>query len=407
MLAALNQVGAARRPRIAVVDMAVAPDSPAGSCVLAEVRGLARAFDVTVFSERFDSNDVPGVEFIRVRAPSHPVVLRYLIFHLCVPLHMVLWRLGGGRADCVQATQGQLPGSAICYAHFSHRGYLARQWKESAASGPRRWARWAVHRFNAACESLAMRHARWIVVPSRGLAREIALDYPAVSAKVRVIANPVDIDHFARPAAFDRAGARAAQGFVDADVVLAFMALGDFERKGLGLLLSGLAALSSSDRAVVRLLVIGGRPGEIAGFADLAAALNVTDRVRFVGLQADVRPFLWIGDAFAFPSNYETFGLAAAQAAAASLPVMACDGVHGLEEFVVDGVNGWSIARRHDAVVAWMARVVAERAALPHMGRAATDAVQPYAQQQFQARWVDLVIAVMRGDDPRSAVGPA
>ena len=407
MLAALNQVDAARRPRIAVVDMAVAPDSPAGSCVLAEIRGLARTLDVTVFSERFDASELPGVEFIRVRAPVRPVVLRYLVFHLSAPLQVALWRLGGGRADCVQATQGQLPGSAICYAHFSHRGYLARQWKQSTVTGPRRWARWAVHRFNAACEAVALRHARWIVVPSRGLAREIAADYPAAAGKVRVIANPVAIDRFARPSAFDRAAGRAGQGFADEHVVLAFMALGDFERKGLGLLLSALAALPLAERAVVRLLVIGGHADEIAGFAQLAAVLGVDACVRFVGMQADVRPFLWISDAFAFPSNYETFGLAAAQAAAAGLPVMACDGVHGLEEFVVDGVNGWSIARRHDAVVAWMARVVAERASLPHMGRAAMESVQPYSQQRFQARWVELVAAVMRGDDPCTAAEPA
>ncbi len=407
MLAALNHFGAARRPRIAVVDMAVACDSPAGSCVLAEVHGLARTFDVTVFSERFEAQEVPGVEFIRVRAPDRPVVLRYLAFHLSVPLHYALWRLSGGRADCVQATQGQLPGSTICYAHFSHRGYLARQWRQTTASGPRRWARWAVHRFNAACEAVAMRHARWIVVPSRGLAREIAADYPAAAAKLRVISNPVAIERFARPRTFDRAGLRATHGFSDEQVVACFMALGDFERKGLGLLLSAFAALGADDRGRLRLLVVGGHPGEIAEFAELARVQGVAACVRFVGLQSDVRPFLWGSDVFAFPSSYETFGLAAAQAAAAGLPVMVCDGVHGLEEFVVDGVNGWSIARRQDAVVAWLMRVLAGRTALPRMGFAAAESVQRYALQAFQARWIELVTAVLRGDDPRSAVEPA
>lgn len=382
--------------------MAVAADSPAGSCVLAEIRGLARTCDVTVFSDRFDAADVPGVEFVRVRAPDRPVLLRYLVFHLAMPWRFALWRLAGGRADCVQATQGQLPGSAICYAHFSHRGYLARQWKRSAVSGPRRWARWAVHRFNAACEAMALRRARVIVVPSRGLARELAVDYPSAAGRIRVIANPVAIERFARPPAFDRASARAALGFGDEQVVLAFMALGDFERKGLGLLLSALAALPQAARGGVALLVIGGQADEIGEFADLATTLGVPASVHFAGLQPDVRPFLWLSDAFAFPSSYETFGLAAAQAAAAGLPVMACEGVHGLEDFVVDAVNGWCIARRHHAVVAWLHRVLDERAALERMGQAAAEAVRPYATQAFQARWAELFDAVLRGEDPRS-----
>jgi glycosyltransferase involved in cell wall biosynthesis len=403
MSAALNTEAAPRRPRIAVVDMAVADDSPAGSCVLAEVRGLARTFDVTVFSDRFDATGLPEVEFVRVRAPHRPVLLRYLVFHLALPLHLALWRLRGGRADCVQATQGQWPGARICYAHFSHRGYLARQWTLSQVTGPRRWARWSVHRFNAACEAMAMRRARWIVVPSQGLARELASDYPGIADRIRVIANPVAIERFERPPAFDRAAARAAHGFDDGQVVLAFMALGDFERKGLGLLLAALAALPETDRRGLGLMVVGGQPGEIDGFARLAATLGVAASVRFAGLQADVRPFLWLGDAFAFPSSYETFGLAAAQAAAAGLPVMACEGVHGLEDFVVDGINGWRIARSHHAVVAWLRRVLDERVALARMGQEAADAVRPYATAAFQARWRDLFRTVLGADAARAA----
>lgn len=387
--------------------MAVASDSPAGSCVLAEIQGLAATFDVTVFSDRFDPRDTPGVEFVRVRAPDRPVLLRYLAFHLSVPVHYLAWRLRGGRADCVQATQGQLPGAAICYAHFCHRGYLKRQWPGNSASGLRRVARWAVHRFNAACEAQALRQARWIVVPSRGLAREIAADYPATAGKVRVIANPVAIEHFARHAAFDRAAARASHGFDDGCLVLGFMALGDFARKGLGLLLEALADLPVAERSTLRVLVIGGHASEIAEFAGLAAERGVEALVRFVGLQRDVRPFLWACDVFAFPSAYETFGLAVAQAAAAGLPAMVCDGVHGVEEFIVDGHNGWIVARRHEAIVAWLGRVLVDRASMPHMGLAAVESVRRYALPVFQARWLALVAAVVRGDVPQPEFEPA
>ena len=399
----LTSARAVERPRIAVVDMAVASDSPAGSCVLAEIQGLARSFDVTVFSDRFHCRDAPGVEFVRVWAPERPVLLRYVVFHLSMPLQYALWRLSGGRASCVQATQGQWPGATICYAHFCHRGYLLRQWRQTGATGLRWAARWGVHRFNAACEARALRRARCIVVPSQGLAREIAQDYPEAAGRLHVIPNPVAIAHFSRPAAFDRAGRRSALGSSDDETVLGFMALGDFERKGLGLLLSAVSALPWTDQKLVRIVVIGGRAGEIAEFESLATGLGVADRITFVGLQRDVRPFLWACDAFAFPSIYEIFSLAVMQAAAASLPVLVCDGVYGSEEFVVDGLNGWSVERSREAVLAWLVRVLSERTELPRMGQAAAVSVAPYALAAFQRRWTNLVAAVLDGYEPMSA----
>lgn len=388
--------GAARR-RIVVVDMAVAPDSPAGSCVLAEVQGLAAHFDVTVFSERFEPSESGGIEFVRVHAPRRPVLLRYLAFHLSVPLHYLWWRLRGGRAACVQATQGQLPGAGVCYAHFCHRAYLKHHWHKSSVRGVRRLARFATHSFNAWCEAGAMRWARLIVVPSSGLATELATEYPAWAAKVRVIPNPVAIDHFRRPLVFDRETQRVAHGFRGAHLVLGFMALGDFARKGLGLLLQAMASLPADERSLLRVLVIGGQAGEIAEFRALAAQLGVAHAVCFVGMQSDVRPFLWASDVFAFPSAYETFGLAVVQAAAAGLPVMVCNGLHGVEEFVVDGHNGWSIARERDAIMVWFGRLMAERDLLPRMAAAAVESARPYDRQTFQARWLLLIESLTGG----------
>ena len=403
MDAALNDPRPGRRTRVGIVDMAVSADSPAGSCVLAEVQGLVDAFDVTVFSNWFEPASAPGVEFVRVPAMARPVLLRYLSFHLAVPFAMAGWRLRGRRADCLQATQGQWPGAAICYAHFCHRSYLRHQWPLSTVRGLRRASRWAVHRFNAACESAAIRRARIVVVPSRGLAREIELAYPEVAGKLRVLANPVDIDHFARPPAFDRARQRAGHGFLAHHVVLVFVALGDFERKGLGLLLDAVAELDEAGRDAVRLLVVGGNAGEVAGFASHAHDGGIGDAVRFTGLQRDVRPSLWAGDVFAFPSIYETFGLAAAQAAAAGLPVMACEGVHGLSDFVLPGQGGWLLPRTREAIGEWLRDVLAVRETLPAMGRVAAQAVRPYAPAEFQARWREALADVVRDHVPQAA----
>lgn len=63
----------------------------------------------------------------------------------------------------------------------------------------------------------------------------------------------------------------------------------------------------------------------------LAEALGVQNRVRFLGSQADVRPFLWAADTFVMPSLHEGLGLAAIEAVAAGVPLV-CAEVDGLTD---------------------------------------------------------------------------
>ena len=58
-----------------------------------------------------------------------------------------------------------------------------------------------------------------------------------------------------------------------------------------------------------------------------ARSAGIADRLHFVGEldRQDVAEFLAAGDIFAFPSRFETFGLAAVEAAVAGLPVVASD----------------------------------------------------------------------------------
>ena len=376
--------------------MALTRQSPAGSCVLAEVEGLLRDHDVTVFAERIEASLRPRVDFVEVRAPWRPVVLRYAVFHLAVRWHLARWRRAGGRAAVVQATQGQLPACDVAYAHFCHRAYLADGLRRNPATGLRRFARWATHTLNARAEAAAFAQARVIVAPSRGLRDEIASAYPTALGKVRVIANPVDVDRHVRPDDFDRDAQRLSHGFGREELVIVFMALGDFARKGLGLLIEALAGAEPAVRGRVRLLVIGGEPGEVAVFSKLASRCGLGRAIVFTGMQADVRRFLWAGDAFAFPSAYESFGLAAVQAAASGLPVMASPRLHGVEEFVVDGCNGWIVPRHVDAIGAWFASVVREEGRLKGMGDAAARSIQGYGANRFRAEWAGLMTSLIR-----------
>jgi glycosyltransferase involved in cell wall biosynthesis len=318
------------------------------------------------------------------------VLLRYLIFHALGPIVYALWRLRGGRADIVQATQGQYPPADIAYAHFCHRAYLNNQWRTSTVSGPRRWARWLSHQFNAFFEAKAFARCQVLVVPSLGLARELAQEYPKVRDKIEVISNPVSLDRFARPTDFDRDALRKKLGFSEHDLVLSFMALGDFSRKGLGLMIEALGKLNECERKDLKLLVIGGKSGEIDTFRAYALQHGVDAHLVFVGMQQEVAPYLWMSDVFTLPSSYETFSLAAFQAAASGLPVMASQGLYGPEDIIVNGVNGWQVARDALSIHQWLLQLLSERAKLETMSWAATESVRQYSEEAFNARWQTL-----------------
>lgn len=386
----MNQPSKQINPTIAVFDMNITAKSPAGSCVLAEINGLADFYRIVAVAGELRNDHPECIDWLKVPLPRGPVLLRYLVFHTLGPIAYALWWLRGGRADIVQATQGQFPPADIAYAHFCHRAYLNNQWRTSTVTGPRRWARWLSHQFNAFFEAKAFARCRVLVVPSLGLARELAQEYPNVSDKIEVISNPVALDRFTRPTDFDREAQRKKLGFNEHDLVLSFMALGDFSRKGLGLLIEALGKLEKSERNGLKLLVIGGKSGEIDMFRTHALQHGVDAHLVFVGMQQEVAPYLWVSDVFAFPSAYEIFSLAILQAAASGLPVMVSQGLYGAEEMVVNEVNGWQVARNALSIHQWLLQLLGERAKLEAMSYAAAESVRQYSVEAFNARWQTL-----------------
>jgi glycosyltransferase involved in cell wall biosynthesis len=86
-------------------------------------------------------------------------------------------------------------------------------------------------------------------------------------------------------------------------------------------------------------LALAGQGADEERLRDLAAELQVTGRVHFVGELSPQRigEFLACLDVFVFPSAAETFGLAAVEAAAAGIPAVVADLPVLREVLVIDG----------------------------------------------------------------------
>jgi glycosyltransferase involved in cell wall biosynthesis len=374
--------------KIALFDYIVTPGNAIGKCDLAIFAALCDAHEFTVFSVRFENPRPEKIHWVRVPAPQRPMVALYVVFHLLAPFcyvwHCVRHRM---RFDVVQVIESNLLFGDIAYSHFCHRTFLERHWKGIGAHGMRGALRWLDHRLRALFEPWVYRHVARIVAPSYGLCRELTKAYPRDSAKIRVLANPVDLDGLRPPANFDRNAFRENLGWTSGDIVLAFVALGHYERKGLPLLLEALRDVNDSR---LKVIVVGGSSGGIAAYRERATKIGLNGNVKFVRTQKDVRPYLWAADALTLPSHYEVFPLVALEGAAAGLPLLVTP-LNGVEEFLRDGENGLLMQR--DA--AGVSNCIARFAGMPTearrtMGKRAQVDVQRYGLTEFVAGWARL-----------------
>ncbi len=88
-----------------------------------------------------------------------------------------------------------------------------------------------------------------------------------------------------------------------------------------------------------RLIMVGDGP-ELSAARHRAKQLNVAEQTIFVGKQAKIVDYLAVADVFLLPSEEESFGLAALEAQACEVPVIATR-IGGIPEVVTDGETGF------------------------------------------------------------------
>jgi glycosyltransferase involved in cell wall biosynthesis len=371
--------------RIAIFDYRVWPTNPIGGCHLHLLRGLADEQEFVVFSAALDNPRPNRIGWVRIPVPLRPLVLLFGVYHLLAPLALLAYRRRGGAPfDVRQGVESNFGLADLVYAHFCHRAYLERHWHASHPSGLRGALRWLDHWLHARIEPYVYRRARRVVVPSHGLARELATYYPSTVGKTRVVPNPIDLERLRRPTSFDRAQMRHTLGVGPTQTLLLFSALGQFERKGLPLLLDALQQLADPR---VKLVVVGGEADLVASYRGRAERAGLAHQVVLAGFQPDVRPYLWAADALVLPSAYEVFSLVVFEAAAVGLPIIATP-LNGVEELLRDGHNGLLIERTPDGILNGLRRFLAlTPAAREQLGKCASQDARAFSPDRFVNEW--------------------
>ena len=142
--------------------------------------------------------------------------------------------------------------------------------------------------------------------------------------------------------------------------------------------------------------VVGDGP-ERAALERLADDLEIRERVVFHGDLLDVWPLLARATVFALSSTYEPLGIAALEAMAAGLPVVASD-VGGLREIVRPGETGWLVpAREPRPLGRRLTQLLLDRTLAVNMGANGRKAAEAHRSNAMAAAFLevydDLVVA--------------
>jgi len=171
-----------------------------------------------------------------------------------------------------------------------------------------------------------------IICQSRDMLEDLRQNYFIPSFKMKIINNPVDIEEIEKRA------------FCESEVLdkrfFNVVAVGSLtEKKGFDLLIKAL--FLSEDKDIF--LTIIGEGKEREKLQTLAKKLKTDNKIRFVGFKKNPYPYIKEADLLALSSRYEGFPNVLLEANALGVPVLAFRCKGGINEIVLEGINGWSV----------------------------------------------------------------
>ncbi len=153
-------------------------------------------------------------------------------------------------------------------------------------------------------------------------------------SNIKTIHNPIDIERFENADAVPR----AFLGIHDDELVI-ITAARLTAVKSIDVLIKGFANFIENTSIKSSLLILG--DGEQKKeLEELTQKLNINERVMFLGFKNNPENYISMADIFVMTSNYEPFGMPAAEAGALGIPVIASK-AGGLKEIIIHEKTGY------------------------------------------------------------------
>ncbi|MDR3496196.1 MAG: glycosyltransferase family 4 protein [Ancalomicrobiaceae bacterium] len=305
--------------------------------------------------------------------------LRYLGRLLVVPLFSLISSLSvrRRRSDIV-ISHGDCMRGDIMVIHAVNAASLAVK----RADGAWTWRLNPMHLWVGLRDRWTLGHRRFrrYVAVSRRVESELMQHYGVPAEQISIIPNGIDLTRFASlPEA--RISLRQTYAIPPTAKVLLFVGH-EFGRKGLDYVVRAMQLLDQD----TWLVVVGS--DDPAPFRRIAPELDA--RMVFAGAKSNVSDFYAAADLFVFPTNYETFSLVSMEALACGLPVLATR-VGGIEDYLVDGENGYFIERNPEQIADAVRRVFADRNRYERLKLGARQTAEHYDWQRIGRLYLDLI----------------
>jgi glycosyltransferase involved in cell wall biosynthesis len=232
-----------------------------------------------------------------------------------------------------------------------------------------------------------LRYRMYVAVSPR-VSTELQQIYKVPASRIRIIPNGIDLGRFTRNTA---AGLKIRAEFnIPVDAKLLLFAGHEFRRKGLAHAIGALELLGPD----VWMLVVGS--DNPAPYRKLAT--HSADRLVFAGSRTDMPALYAAADAFVLPTAYETFSLVCMEALACSTPVFATP-VGGIEDYLVDGVNGYQIKMDAADIAGKIGAAFADPALMARLSSGAHATALNYGWDYVGSRYIELLEEVQASKD--------
>ncbi|MBP5200852.1 MAG: glycosyltransferase [Schwartzia sp.] len=127
----------------------------------------------------------------------------------------------------------------------------------------------------------------------------------------------------------------------------------------------------------------------------MIAERRLADRIRFEGTASRIGEVYKGADIFAFPSAFEGFGLALAEAMSAGLPAVGRKSCAAVNELIRDGETGILAEEGAENFAQALKRLMSDSALRIRMGRAAHESVKEYAPEKIWDAWEAVIREVI------------